>query len=219
MRFGTGAALGALLLAAVGCAPATRVVLLPQADKSASAVVLETGSGSAARLDHPHEEAGVFQAQDELGFPYRPYEITRAPSQQQQEVRIQQSTAEKVERRYGGLIAAAPPPAQHYTLYFELGSTQFTPESEAQVDGILQDAMQRPGGEIIITGHTDSVGDMGTNDALSLRRANAIREIFIARGFDPQRVDAAGRGEREPLYPTADGVSEPRNRRAEILVR
>ena len=218
MRLGTGAALGALLLAAVGCAPATRVVLLPQADKSASAVIVEA-RGEQAKLDHPHEEARVFTGKDELGYPYRPYELARAPSQQQQEVRIQQSTAENVERRYGELIAAAPPPAQRYTLYFELGSTQFTPESEAQVDSILQDAMQRPGGEIIITGHTDSVGDMGANDALSLRRANAIREIFIARGFDPQRVDAAGRGEREPLYPTADGVSEPRNRRAEIIVR
>ena len=217
MRFGTGAALGALLLAAVGCAPATRVVLLPQADKSASAVIVEA-RGEQVKVDHPHEEARVFTGQDELGYPYRPYELARASSQQQ-DVRTRQSTAEKVERRYGGLIAAAPPPAQHYTLYFELGSTQFTPESEAQVDGILQDAMQRPGGEIIITGHTDSMGDMGANDTLSLRRANAIREIFIARGFDPMRVDAAGRGEREPLYPTADGVSEPRNRRAEILVR
>ena len=216
MRFGTGAALGALLLAAVGCAPATRVVLLPQADKSASAVIVEA-RGEQAKLDHPHEEARVFTGKDELGYPYHPYETPSASLQR--DVHTRQSTAEKVERRYGGLIAAAPPPAQHYTLYFELGSTQFTPESEAQVDGILQDAMQRPGGEIIITGHTDSVGDMGANDALSLRRANAIREMFIKHGFDPMRVDAAGRGEREPLYPTADGVSEPRNRRAEILVR
>lgn len=216
MRFGTGAALGALLLAAVGCAPATRVVLLPQADKSASAVIVET-RGEQVKVARPHEEARVFTGKDELGYPYHPYETPSASLQR--DVHTRQSTAEKVERRYGGLIAAAPPPAQRYTLYFELGSTQFTPESEAQVDSILQDAMQRPGGEIIITGHTDSVGDMGTNDTLSLRRANAIREIFIARGFDPQRVDAAGRGEREPLYPTADGVSEPRNRRAEILVR
>ena len=172
MRFGTGAALGALLLAAVGCAPATRVVLLPQADKSASAVIVET-RGEQVKVARPHEEARVFTGKDELGYPYHPYETPSASLQR--DVHTRQSTAEKVERRYGGLIAAAPPPAQRYTLYFELGSTQFTPESEAQVDSILQDAMQRPGGEIIITGHTDSVGDMGTNDTLSLRRANAIR--------------------------------------------
>ena len=217
MRLGTGVALGALLLAAVGCAPATRVVLLPQADKSASAVIVEA-RGEQVKVDHPHEEASVFSGQDELGFPYRSYyEEPRVVSGR--DVRTKQSTSEKVERRYGGLIAAAPPPAQHYTLYFELGSTQFTPESEAELERVVEDAKARPGGEIIITGHTDSLGDARTNDNLSLKRALAIREMFIARGFDPALVDAAGRGEREPLYPTADGVSEPRNRRAEILVR
>lgn len=197
MRLGTGVALGVLLLAAVGCAPATRVVLLPQADKSASAVIVETDCGQST-LDRPHEKLDVFSPQD---------------------VRTVQLSEEQVQRSYGELIAAAPPPQQRYTLYFRTGTTQFTPESAAQVDGILQDAMQRPGGEIIITGHTDRQGDMRTNDRLSLRRAAAIREMFIRRGFDPLRVDAAGRGEREPLYPTADGVSEPRNRRAEIIVR
>lgn len=217
MRFGTGAALGALLLAAAGCAPATRVVLLPQADGSASAVVLET-SGEQAKLDRPHKEASVFSVQEELGYPYRSYyEEPRVVSGR--DVRTRQSTAEKVERRYGGLIAAAPPPAQRYTLYFELGSTQFTPESEAQIERVVEEAKGRAGGEIIITGHTDSLGDLRVNDELSLRRALAIREMFIARGFDPALVEAAGRGEREPLYPTADGVSEPRNRRAEIVVR
>ncbi|MBQ5459440.1 MAG: OmpA family protein, partial [Rhodocyclaceae bacterium] len=92
-------------------------------------------------------------------------------------------------------------------------------ESIRKMRDVLEEAMQRPGGEIVITGHTDSLGDLRANDALSLQRALAIREMFIERGFDPLRVEAAGRGEREPLYPTADGVSEPRNRRAEIIVR
>ena len=124
-----------------------------------------------------------------------------------------------MESRYGDLLAAAPPPAQHYTLYFDLGSTQFTAESMQDVERVLQEAMARPGGEIVIIGHTDSVGDTKINDHLSLERAKAIREMFIARGFDPLRVEAAGRGERELLQPTADGVAEPRNRRAEIIVR
>ena len=198
MRLGTGAALGALLLAAVGCAPATRVVLLPQADGSASAVIVETEGKQQAMLDQPHKEARVFSADN---------------------VRTRQSDPEAVERRYGELLAAAPPPVLRHTLHFNLGTAQLTDESLKKLQDVLEEAMQRPGGEIIITGHTDSLGDMRTNDALSLRRALAIREMFIERGFDPQRVDAAGRGEREPLYPTADGVSEPRNRRAEIIVR
>ena len=197
MRLGTGVALGVLLLATVGCAPATRVVLLPQPDKSASAVIVQT-DGKQTVLSHPHEEAKVFSAQ---------------------RVSTSQADVKAVESRYGDLLAAAPPPAQHYTLYFDLGSTQFTAESMQDVERVLQEAMARPGGEIVIIGHTDSVGDTKINDHLSLERAKAIREMFIARGFDPLRVEAAGRGERELLQPTADGVAEPRNRRAEIIVR
>jgi outer membrane protein OmpA-like peptidoglycan-associated protein len=42
---------------------------------------------------------------------------------------------------------------------------------------------------------------------------------MIERGFAPDRIDAVGRGEREPVVPTEDEVAEPRNRRADVLVR
>ena len=74
-------------------------------------------------------------------------------------------------------------------------------------------------GEIVVVGHTDRVGTVESNDALSLQRAQAVRQLFIDRGFDPARVDAVGRGEREPLVPTDDELDEPRNRRTEIVVR
>lgn len=197
MRLRSAAIWGAVALLVAGCAPATRVVLLPQADQGASSVIVETSCGRTV-LSQPNEEAKVFSAED---------------------VRTAQLDEGAVNKRYGELIAAAPPPPQSYTLYFKTGTAQFTDESAAQVEGILQDAMERSGGEIIITGHTDSVGELHYNDRLSLQRAHAIREMFISRGFDPLRVIAAGRGERELLHPTADGVDEPRNRRAEIVVR
>ncbi|HPR43628.1 MAG TPA: OmpA family protein, partial [Ottowia sp.] len=53
----------------------------------------------------------------------------------------------------------------------------------------------------------------------SLKRAQAVRQLVIDRGFDADRVVAAGRGEREPVVPTADEVDEPKNRRVEIEVR
>ena len=77
----------------------------------------------------------------------------------------------------------------------------------------------RSGGEIVVVGHTDRQGAADANDALSLRRANAIRDLLIGKGFRPELVEAVGRGEREPVVPTDDDVPEPRNRRAEIFVR
>ncbi len=68
-------------------------------------------------------------------------------------------------------------------------------------------------------GHTDRVGTLEANDALSLRRAEAVRALIIERGFEAARVRAVGRGERQPLVATDDEVDEPRNRRVEIVVR
>ena len=60
---------------------------------------------------------------------------------------------------------------------------------------------------------------MRCNDALALRRAETVRAMLIARGVAPENIVAVGRGKRELLVPTADGVAEPRNRRVEIVVR
>ena len=70
-----------------------------------------------------------------------------------------------------------------------------------------------------MVGHTDRQGTVEANDALSLRRAQAIADLLVAQGFAPELISARGRGEREPLVPTADEVVEPRNRRAEVIVR
>ncbi len=88
-------------------------------------------------------------------------------------------------------------------------------------DGLRQAerARTRAGGEIVITGHTDRQGSVADNDRLSLQRAQAVRALLIERGFAAELVQAIGRGEREPLLATEDEVVEPRNRRADVLVR
>ena len=63
------------------------------------------------------------------------------------------------------------------------------------------------------------MGTEAVNDALSRKRAELVRALLIARGLAPESVVAIGRGKRDLAIPTADGVAEPRNRRAEILVR
>ena len=78
---------------------------------------------------------------------------------------------------------------------------------------------KHPVPDIVIVGHTDSVGTDTFNDALALRRAETVRAMLIGRGLSPAGIAAVGRGKREPLVPTADGIAEPRNRRVEIVVR
>ena len=67
--------------------------------------------------------------------------------------------------------------------------------------------------------HTDKVGSDAVNDPLSRQRAEVVRKALIARGVAPENIVVVGRGKREPVVATAEGVAEPRNRRVEILVR
>jgi OOP family OmpA-OmpF porin len=55
--------------------------------------------------------------------------------------------------------------------------------------------------------------------ALSLRRADSVREALMAGGIDSNAITVAGRGESEPAVPTADGVKEQANRRVEIVIQ
>jgi len=121
--------------------------------------------------------------------------------------------------RYAALTSAIPLPVAHYTLYFFEGTTKLTPESEPELRKVFAELAKRPGAEVQITGHTDTVGQTADNDRLSLQRAREIREALIGQGLNPTISRAVGRGERELLVLTPDNTPEPRNRRVEVIVR
>ena len=121
--------------------------------------------------------------------------------------------------RYADLTQALPPPATHFVLYFQVGGSTLTPESEAELKKVFDEIAKRPGAEVLITGHTDTTGKAEDNDKLSLRRAEDIRQALIGQGMDPAIVRAVGRGMRELLIQTPANTDEPKNRRVEITVR
>jgi outer membrane protein OmpA-like peptidoglycan-associated protein len=121
--------------------------------------------------------------------------------------------------RYAALTATLPEPPARFTLYFQEGSTSLAPGSEPELKRVFDEIARRPGAEVQITGHTDTVGSQADNDALSLKRAQEVREALIRQGLSPAISRPTGRGERELLIPTPDNTPEPRNRRVEIIVR
>lgn len=120
---------------------------------------------------------------------------------------------------YAALTDTLPPPPTHFTLYFVTGLTTLTPDSEAELPNVFAEVAKRPGAEVQITGHTDTVGKPEDNDALSLRRAEDIRQQLIRQGLNPAISRAVGRGSRELLVQTPPNTEEPKNRRVEITVR
>jgi outer membrane protein OmpA-like peptidoglycan-associated protein len=104
-------------------------------------------------------------------------------------------------------------------LYFESGTDELTEASKMDLDRVLQELKQRPVPDIAVIGHTDTVGDLLTNDGLSAQRATTVKGFLVSIGIGADRIQVSGRGEREPIIPTADNVDEPLNRRVEINVR
>jgi outer membrane protein OmpA-like peptidoglycan-associated protein len=125
----------------------------------------------------------------------------------------------EVKRLFGATLEALPGRPTSYTLYFLEGKDELTPESREELEKVFVDLKRRPLPDIVVIGHTDTVGGLPFNDKLSLARAERMREMMIALGIPGERIQAAGRGKRELLVPTDDNVSEPRNRRVEINVR
>lgn len=184
----------AVLLAA-GCA-SERVVLLPSADGRPGAVVLRDGSGE-IRLDRPYAATARRVGANET----------------------YQASPEHVQERFGAALAAQPLRPKSYVLYFEAGSNQLTAESQAEFAKLRSEVGERAAVEVMVIGHTDTVGNALGNDALSLKRAESVRDLLVEAGVAGEKMEAVGRGERELLVPTADEVDEPANRRVEINLR
>ena len=128
-------------------------------------------------------------------------------------------TEQEVREVFGPALAGQPLRPVSFTLYFVLGRDELTPESRPTLESLLAEVARRPAVEVVVIGHTDRVGSVQHNDALSLQRAEKVRGELVRLGIPLDRIQVAGRGAREPLIPTEDQVPEPRNRRVEITVR
>ena len=77
---------------------------------------------------------------------------------------------------------------------------------------------ENEGVTIRITGHTDNVGTDEANQKLSEGRANAVKKELIRRGVDPDRMEAEGKGESEPVATNDTEEGRQLNRRVEFTI-
>jgi hypothetical protein len=128
-------------------------------------------------------------------------------------------SADEVTALFGAAMAALPPAPKHFTLQFKFESDELTDASAALVPEILAAVKALAVPEVMIVGHTDTMGDRKSNVALGLKRAMAVRGILEKAGLAPGLVDVTSHGEADLLVKTRDNTPEPRNRRVEITVR
>lgn len=125
----------------------------------------------------------------------------------------------RLKRDFGDAMAARPILPERFLLYFGSGGTKLTAESEALVPRIIESANKRPGADLSVIGHSDTVGKAETNEALALQRAKAVGALLQQKGLKAVAVSIESHGKRNQLVPTPDGTPEPKNRRVEVSVR
>jgi OOP family OmpA-OmpF porin len=116
----------------------------------------------------------------------------------------------------------APPPIVHHfdcqpTLFFGWDSSTLTEQSKKKLDDLLAGKgcpvwrMLTSEFSFIVRGHSDLSGSSEANMALSLRRAEAVRDFLVSLGISKDRIEVVGYGDTRPLVRAAKGP-EPQNR-------
>jgi OOP family OmpA-OmpF porin len=127
--------------------------------------------------------------------------------------------------KFGQPEAAPPPPppaapqAPSFMVFFDWDRSNLSDQALNTIQQAANAYKTKGSARITATGHTDKSGPDDYNMALSLRRANAVKDALVRDGVPATAISVIGKGETQPLVQTADGVREPQNRRVEIVIQ
>ncbi len=105
------------------------------------------------------------------------------------------------------------------TILFDTGKATFKKESIQTLESMNAIFKEYPKADFYIDGHTDSVGSEKSNQLLSERRANAVKDWLLANGIEKARLEARGFGEANPIDSNNTAGGRTNNRRVEVLLR
>jgi outer membrane protein OmpA-like peptidoglycan-associated protein len=189
----------ALLLVTAGCGlPPNVVVLIPDENGTVGKLAVHEGA-STAELD-------------------RPLAAVNAGSEASVRTVFTAQRAD-VDSEFAGALAATPRAPLVYILYFQSGLTELDPRSRGDLSATTAAAKVTSNVDISVIGHADATGSDAYNSALSLKRAQTIRDTLVAAGIPNDVIEVDYHGANNPLFPTPRGVAEPRNRRVEVTIR
>jgi len=184
-----------------GCSNRSKniIVLVPDPDGSTGRIIVSNQAGS-VEIDTAYQATSV---PDKNSIPARPTAMNQ----------------EEIDAIFSEAIAIQPTAPVHFLLYFENVTTKLEAGSLSILPEIVDTVIARNSADIGIIGHADTAGDRNYNLKLSARRAEAVGRLLIERGIKPEYLEISSHGEENPLIRTDDNVSEPRNRRVEVVVR
>lgn len=174
-----------------------------------------TAEANAAR-SQADQAIAIAQAQQQAAAKARTEaEIARAAAASAQ------AEAEELKRQMADLQARETDRGLVMTLgdvLFATGKSELKPGAMDRLGKLVAFLGKYPDRTVIIEGHTDSVGSDVNNQALSQRRADAVRAYLLAQGVAANRVTAVGKGESLPVAENGNAAGRQQNRRVEVVI-
>jgi outer membrane protein OmpA-like peptidoglycan-associated protein len=171
-------------------------------------------------------QTNPFPTQPPRPYPTQPPQPIYPPSQndylqqlQQQEQALQQIPSLRVIREGDRLRVTINNEVNGRTFLFTSGSYALRPEAKQDLDMVANVLQMYPQTSIIVSGHTDSIGSVESNQMLSEKRAMSVAQYLVLRGVAQYRVTSIGYGESQPIESNANELGRQLNRRVVLEIR
>jgi len=182
-----------------GCSSKTKIVLLPDPDGHVGYIDISNKDGM-QRIDKAYESSTISSK-------------NRLPT----ESKI--LSKDEIESKFKELLDAKPNLPKVYKIHFNSGSAYLQKDSKNLIAEVVKDIKARDSYEIDLIGHSDRAGSKKFNKKLSLKRVERVKKLLLDEDIDKKSIYTSYHGEENPIIKTPDGVSEPKNRRVEIIVK
>ena len=103
-------------------------------------------------------------------------------------------------------------------LVFDTGSARIRPESQEQLDNVAAILLAYPNVRVKVEGYTDNVEGTEQNLRLSQSQANSVVAELVRKGVSPERLDAEGHGEQNPIADNSTEEGRAKNRRVSMRI-
>jgi outer membrane protein OmpA-like peptidoglycan-associated protein len=103
-------------------------------------------------------------------------------------------------------------------LLYGFDSAELQPAARENLTKLANSLKNYPDSDILIVGHTDSIGNENYNMGLSNRRAQSAKNYLVAQGIPADRIRTEGRGENEPIADNETEAGRQENRRVEVAI-
>lgn len=182
----------------LGCSDKVNVVLLPE----------EGGRIGVIEFTEPSGKQHVIS---------RAWETLEIAKSGKAEVKL--ADEQTVMKKYGETISAMPPKPKSYMIFFGSDSALITPEAKIELTKAAKEINGQKTNVVMCAGHTDSTGSKQHNQILSMKRATSVSKELVMLGVDRNIIETKFYGDADLLVKTEKGVSHPKNRRVEIIVK